>query len=171
MASRQRAWPGRDTLGSMPLNAPASLDGIVELESGAGFETWQRERPPATLRVHWSATGAVRMHVSGRGAGQFAQPVIRRWEAALREIGRVSILFDLSAMPNYDTSLRQALTDWCLAHRAQISAMHLHTESAVVLMGARVASLLLGGMIEIHATRESFEAVVRQSGLGPIKER
>ena len=146
----------------------ASGSGLVQVASGAGLETWQRAQPPGTLRLHWSTRGAVRMHVVGRGAAEFARPIIHRYEEALRVSGSVVILFDLAGMHNYDTQLRQALTDWCLAHRNAISAMHLHTESTVVLMGARVASLLLRGLMQIHPARETFDAAVRSSGLTQI---
>jgi hypothetical protein len=156
---------------SPEVDSNAYVSSIVQVDSGVGFETWQRERPLGTLNVHWSERGAVRMHVVGRGAGDFARPVIRRYEAAVRDAGRVLILFDLSRMHNYDTALRQDLTDWCLPRRSLVSAIHLHTESAVVTMGARVASLLLGGMIEIHAKRDTFDAIVRQAGLSAVAAR
>ncbi|MGC4092964.1 MAG: hypothetical protein QM756_34775 [Polyangiaceae bacterium] len=138
---------------------------LLQIAAGAGFETWQRTHPSGTLRLDWSARGAVRMHVVGRGAAEFAKLVIHRYEEALRVVGSVTIVFDLAGMHNYDTQLRQALTDWCLAHRDAISAMHLHTESTVVLMGARVASLLLRGLMQIHPEREVFDAAVRDLGL------
>src|SRR5262245_40433532 len=103
----------------------SSGGGLVQLSSGTGFETWQRTHPQGTLRLHWTPRGAVRMHVAGRGAAEFAKHIIQRYEQAVREAGSVLILFDLAKMHNYDTRLRQSLTDWCLAHRSAISAMHL----------------------------------------------
>lgn len=144
-----------------------STGGVVKVASGAGFSTWQRERPLGTLRLTWSARGAVRMHVAGRGAGDFAPLIIERYQVAVRDTGSVLILFDLAKMQNYDTDLRQRLTDWCLTNRSSIAGMHLHTESNVVLMGARVASLLLRGLMEIHSQRDSFDTVVRGAGLAP----
>lgn len=142
---------------------------LIEVASGAGFETWRRQKPSGTLRLHWSPCGAVRMHVEGCGAGAFARLIIDRYDHAVRENGAVLILYDLAKMQNYDTQLRQELTDWCLRHRQSISAMHLHAESSVVVMGATVANLLLRGMMKIHSQRESFEAVVREAGLAPIR--
>ena len=107
------------------------------------------------------------MHVVGRGATAFAQLIIERYRLAAREAGSVVILFDLAKMPNYDTELRQQLTDWCLANRATIASMHLYAESSVVLMGARVASLLLRGLLQIHTHRDAFDSVVRANGLTP----
>jgi hypothetical protein len=141
---------------------------LVEVASGAGFATWRRERPAGTLKLHWSAQGAVRMHVDGCGAGAFAPLIIERYERAVRETGKVLILFDLEKMQNYDTELRATLTDWCLRHRKSISAMHLYARSKVVMMGARVANLVLGGLMQIHGERTSFDPVVREGGLAPV---
>lgn len=140
---------------------------LVQLASGASSEAWEREHPRGKLRLHWSTSGAVRMHVVGRGASEFAPLMIKRCEAAVRECGSVLILFDLPKMQSYDTELRQWLIEWSLANRRAISAMHFYAESSVVLMGARVAGLMLRGLLEIHTHRDAFDRVVRDSGLPP----
>jgi hypothetical protein len=109
------------------------------------------------------------MHVEACGAGAFARLIIDRYEHAVREAGSVLILFDLENMQNYDTALRQELTDWCLEHRECISGMHLYARSKIVVMGARVASLLLGGSMQIHSEREDFDTIVRETGLAPVR--
>ncbi len=36
------------------------------------------------------------------------------------------------------------------------------------MRGARVASLLLGGLMQIHGERKSFDVVVREGGPAPV---
>src|SRR4051812_4798786 len=119
-----------------------ALPGLSEIrlvELSIQHELW---RGLGSLRLTWSRR-AVLLQVNGQGHGEFAKPIIAKWDMALRQSGRVVILCDFWDMPTYDSKLRIDLTNWCIQHRSTIDAIHLAAKSKVVQMGATIANIAL----------------------------
>ena len=138
---------------------------IREIASGPAFETWQGS---GTMHLHWTRQGVVRIAVSGHGHAEFAAPVVRRWEGAIRSGGRMTLLVDFGEMPAYDSKLRVELQAWGVKHRAQVESIHMLSRSKLVSMGAAVTNLALGGMITMYDVQGAFDAVAKSLGLPPI---
>jgi len=69
--------------------------------------------------------------------------------------------YDLWDMSAYDSALRVELTNWHLAHRDTLKALHAVARSRIVRMGVTVANLALG-KITSHDNRSTFEAALRK---------
>lgn len=91
----------------------------------------------------------------------------------IADLGRPMASFhDWMGMVSYDSVTRKLLTDWSIAHRAQIRASHIALESRLVRMGVTVANLALDGILESHATRESLgEAFEKFVAAGGVNQR
>ncbi len=105
--------------------------------------------------------------ISGHGFAEaaFVDPILASRDAVLRECGEIALFDDLERVTGYDTEVRVQLTAWARKHRSRIAAHHILTRSKLVAMGVSVASLALGGAIEAHVRRDSFDAAL----LGQMK--
>lgn len=135
-------------------------ESLQKVESGASFEVWQVRS--SRLRLDYRRVGIVEMIVIGHGHVEFARPCVRRLEEARRKNDRLTILADFWTMPGYDSGFRLELTEWVAKHRPQMEPLHLVTRSQLVSMGAAVANIALGGLIQIHTLRASYDVVVRR---------
>jgi hypothetical protein len=50
-----------------------------------------------------------------------------------------------------------------LSNRAKLDSVHAFSTSKLVTMGVTVASLALGGLIQMHKARPQFEAALRSA--------
>ncbi|HEY6879636.1 MAG TPA: hypothetical protein VI299_16530 [Polyangiales bacterium] len=104
---------------------------------------------------------------SGFGVGDFAMPIIQKFEAIWQSDLRVEVFFDLGRMPNYHSDLRTRLTAHFAQRLQHIASFHVFTSSRLVAMGVSVANLALGHMITLHPTferfRDQFDTVVRNT--------
>ncbi len=140
--------------------------GVREIEKGATFEVWRS--PTGALRLDWTRQGAVLETLLGYGHQEFANVIVRRWEALRRTGVQILILADFSEMPNYDSPVRTTQQEWILKHRPSvIQPFHVLSRSKMVGMAVAVANLALGGMITAHTQRTTFDVVVKKAGLGP----
>jgi len=81
---------------------------------------------------------------------------------------------DWLEMESYDSETRKLLTDWSLAHRAQMIEVHLAVRSRLVRMGVTVANLALGNLMQTHegldtmakAYGETMARLRREGSLG-----
>ena len=117
------------------------------------------------LILQWNARGAVRTLVVGKGAHAFVPRIRAQWDAAVREGAQLESFLDFADMEAYDSGFRSELTGWGLENRPRMKSIHTFSHSKIVNMGATVASLALGGMIQVHKDAESFEAAAARAKL------
>ena len=139
-------------------------EALRKLESGSTFEVWQVRS--STMRLDRSHAGVVALTLVGHGHTEFAAPMLRCWTEAARKSERVTLFVDFWEMPGYESQLRVSMTEWALAHRAQLEPMHMLARSSLVRMGIAVANLTLGGLIRIHTQRPSYDIALK-----PFKAR
>lgn len=141
---------------------PLAPSGVKLVESGPNREVWQGV---GTLRLNWSRTGGVvHFMLAGHGQGEFAAPIMERWDGAARQSSKVTLLLDFWDMPTYDSKLRIDLTGWARKHFSQVDRVHLIARSKIVIMGATIANIALDGIITIYQQRAPFDGIVKQFG-------
>lgn len=133
-------------------------------ESGPNHEIWQGL---GTLSLNWARTGVVHFMITGPGHGDYAAPIMRRWDGAARQSGKIILLLDFWDMPTYDSKLRIDLTGWARNHYSQVERVHLTARSKIVIMGATLANIALDGIITIHHQRAPFNMLAKQFGFSP----
>lgn len=101
--------------------------------------------------------------ISGHGFAEeaFIEPILASRDEIVLECGEIALFDDLERVTGYDTAVRVRLTAWGREHRSHIVAHHILTRSKLVAMGVSVASLALGGAIEAHSRRDSFDGALR----------
>jgi hypothetical protein len=129
---------------------------------GPTFERWLGKGGHLVLR--WKNAGVVQVIVRGHGDGRFANPILRAFDTMADRYGTITVFCDFGQMPTYDSALRKELTDWCRERRRSLRAFHVVAESKIVVMGFSIANLALGGIIESHIERDTFEAAMRRAG-------
>jgi hypothetical protein len=139
---------------------------IQKVESGATFEVWGFRA--STARLEWPRPALAVLQIVGHGHGELAAPILRRWDEGLRKSERLTLLCDFWEMPGYESSLRLALTDWSVEHRARLEPIHVLTRSRLVSMGVAVANLALGGLIKVYTLRTNYDLALQKLGV-PIK--
>ena len=89
---------------------------------------------------------------------QPAAPIIERTLTQLfAETTQLHTFWDLEQLVNYHSDVRVFSTRVLLAHRAKLASVHTLSTSRIVGMGVSVANLALGGIIQMHKTRDSFD--------------
>jgi hypothetical protein len=153
-------------IGCPPLSDPAvpndalALEIIREMPSLAEY----RHRGDRLI-LQWNARGAVRTLVVGKGSAAFVTKIRAQWDAAVRDGAQLESFLDFADMESYDSGFRSELTGWGLENRPRLKSIHTFSHSKIVNMGATVASLALGGMIQVHKDAESFEAAAARARL------
>lgn len=136
---------------------------VVQAGSGPNYEVWQSST--GALRLDWNRLGVVAATVIGHGHAEYGAHITRRWDTAIRGGARITMLVDFSEMPTYESGLRTAMTNWALKNRASLEPAHILTRSKLVAMGVAVGNLALGGLLTPHATRASFDLIVKKNGI------
>jgi hypothetical protein len=72
--------------------------------------------------------------------------------------GRHWLFFDVYLLENYESALRVQMTRWVDARRATLAELHVLHHSKLVAMGVAVANLALGGIINSHTRRATFQS-------------
>jgi hypothetical protein len=122
-----------------------------------GGSEWTTERGRLSL---WSAAPLLIMQFSGHGEGEFATPLLTRFDALTDSFGPIHIFFDLSALENYDSALRTRVTQHFQREVERIGSLHVCARSKIVAMGVAVVNLALGGIITSHRERSELLAVI-----------
>lgn len=117
--------------------------------------SWRTPRGSAAIWLPAPNVLLVRLH--GYGEAQLARPICEGFDR-LKQAPGSYVFFDAETMSNYDSGLRVALTTHVIPERERISAFHVLVRSKLVAMGASVASLALGGLLESTTDRQRFRA-------------
>jgi hypothetical protein len=145
---------------------------LRKVESGPTFEVWRMRS--STLRLEWLRAGHIailRLSVVGHGHAEFAGSCIRCWNRVIHTSEQLRFLVDVWEMPTCDRRFRIELTEWAVEHRAQLEPIHLLMRPSLVSMGARVANLALGGLINTYTLRASFDLAVKELDRPPKPSR
>lgn len=117
------------------------------------------------LVLQWNTRGAMRTLVIGRGLTELIAPITARWDAVVANGSPLESFLDFGDMDVYDSELRSELTGWGLRNRPKMKSIHAFSRSKIVIMGASLASIALGGMVQVHTDLATFEAAAREAGL------
>jgi hypothetical protein len=94
-----------------------------------------------------------------------AKVISRALEQAFATGKHLDVFWDLEKLVNYHSDVRTVSTRVLLTHRAQLASVHAYSTSKIVSMGVSVASLALGGLIQAHKTRSSFDRAIQKACL------
>jgi hypothetical protein len=134
------------------------------LETMLLVASWRGDRGEVTISRLESRLVYLRL------VGIAEQPAAKVIEQALEQVfsqTRSAVVFwDLEKLVNYHSDVRVCSTSVLLAHRARLKAMHAYSASKIVAMGMAVASLALGGLIQMHKNRPAFETALRAASHG-----
>lgn len=139
---------------------------IREVEgTRAAVSAWRSER--GFLEVRRPSATVVVLIEEGYLESDFADPIANALDAALEQRGKLHIFVDAYDLDGYEPRVRTAATEWLKAHRARVEMQHMLVRSTIARMGLSVASLELGGVLQGHSTRATFDAelarVVRET--------
>lgn len=132
---------------------------VREVESGPDYVLWKGH---GVMRLEWNRQGGLRMIVVGHGHAEYAEPILRRYDAGVRGPGKLVLLVDWWDMTAYDTPFRVEQTNWGIAHRGKFD-LHILQRSKLVAMGVTVASLALP-MMKTYTRRPDFDRLVQAHG-------
>jgi hypothetical protein len=130
-----------------------------------GASAWRSER--GFLEVRRPSSTVVLFIEEGYLESDFADPIAGALDAALAERGKLHIFVDAYNLDGYEPRVRTSATEWLKAHRARVEVQHMLVRSKITRMGLSVASLALGGVLQGHSARATFDAelarVVRET--------
>lgn len=109
------------------------------------------------------------------GSGRIGDDAAALWEArfpSMIQAREVSVFFDGFEVETASTRMAQVSRKSAMTHRAQLDTLHVVVGNPLMTMLARAIALPMGGMFEVHKTREAFEnaldAVLRAQGLSKL---
>jgi hypothetical protein len=77
--------------------------------------------------------------------------------------GSIQVFHDWLDMTGYTSASRKRLTEWSLAHLGEYQQVHISLRSKLVGMGVQVANIALRGQIQVHHSRATLEAKLRDA--------
>jgi hypothetical protein len=92
-----------------------------------------------------------------------AAPLLEETLQSLFDAGVVHAFWDMGDLINYQTDIRIRATHVLARNRKRLRSIQVYTTSRVVEMGAAIANLSVGGMIQIHRTREAFDLALQRA--------
>jgi hypothetical protein len=132
---------------------------IREVEGSAkGATAWRSDR--GFLEVRRPSAAVVHFIEEGYLEADFADLIQAALDRALEQGEKLHIFVDAFDLEGYDPRVRASATDWLREHRARVVVQHMLVRSKITRMGLSVASLALGGVLEGHSARASFDAVL-----------
>ncbi len=132
---------------------------MVEKEKLAnGDEVWRTERGEARVHVH--ATSVVEIVVKGYSTMELIPLFVGEPMKRMRHGIRVDWFGDYSEMTGYDTETRVALSEFTTKYKTQLSTVTVLVRSKIVAMGATVANLAVGGILDVVSNREKYERAI-----------
>jgi hypothetical protein len=128
-----------------------------------GTDRVELDTPSGRVRF-WALTPALYVsRVTGHMQDEHAEAFVEyAEERLLRTAGKLSVFHDWMGMTGYESSCRQRLTSWSLAHLDRYDEVHIAQKSKLVAMGVQVANIALGGKISVHTSLVRMEAELRR---------
>jgi hypothetical protein len=103
-----------------------------------------------------------------RAAGHMSTVMAEQWIASTapvwKQAAKIVVFNDWERMESYDSVARKKLTDWVIAHRAQMEGAWFLTGSRIVAMGvaaAGAATALVGVSMNASLDRRTWEQTLR----------
>lgn len=131
-------------------------DAVVGAGLGKPIGTWQT--PRGEVRVYAPSPGVYVTWSRGHLCTAMAKEIIAAGNRLLETHSTLEVFHDWEAGESYDSAARLDLTKWGVEVRKRVTKVHVLVKPKIVKMGVAVASIALGGMIESHEDRRSFEA-------------
>lgn len=131
-----------------------------------------------------TSVNGIRTWTSPNGELQFLRPVphvlVTRFRGSMYDVNFAQVTVDaieqhvtLQRMPDifhdwegmqlYETESRTRLTQQSIRLLPRVGSFSVLAKSKVVRMGVSMASLMLGGRIQLYTTREEFEQAIQRS--------
>lgn len=109
------------------------------------------------------------------GTGRIGDEAAALWEAHFPDMvraGKVTVFFDGFEVQASNSRMTQTSRKSTVAHKAQLDTLHAVVGNPLMTMLARAIALPMGGMFEVHKTREAFEnaldTVMQAQGLSKL---
>ena len=115
-----------------------------------------------TLTLEHEAPGVALMRVERAATGETMVPVFEALEPVIGKHGSLVVFIDAEALDSYDTDCRRRWTTWLDTHRGKVR-VHVLVRSRLLQMGVNLVNPLVGGFIDSHSERSSFESELRKS--------
>ncbi len=123
-------------------------------------ESWTSERGKLTLRSPLPHVLVVRVE------GEFQFSLVPYYKTPIdRAIAQgifIHVFNDWWEMSGYDAETRVDLTNWTLPIRRKVNS-HILLRSKIVALGVSAANFALGGALNVHTDRASFDAALNKS--------
>lgn len=110
----------------------------------------------------------VRVVLAGRLGSPAGDHVAARIDEEMKGRTGQRLFWDLEHVEWYDSAVRVEATKALLRNRARFVELHAYATSKLVAMGVSVANMALGGIVQMHKTRLSFDGRMRQAMTVPF---
>lgn len=117
------------------------------------------------LLIYNPANGVIVTRAAGHMSNAMADAWVKSLESVWKQAPKFSVFNDWEKMDAYDSPARKKLTEWVLAHRAQLAGAWFLTGSRIVAMGvaaAGVATALAGVSMNASLNRREWEQRLRE---------
>lgn len=121
-----------------------------------------------SLELTYRSNGVVVSCFRGHFSLAFAEELIRSANRLRAKGGPVHSFHDWWDLEGHDSDARTRLTRWALETRRDRTSVHIlvNVESPLMAMAVTASNLVLGGVVQIHESRGTFErALQRQLAL------
>ena len=120
------------------------------------------ERPEAGVYVTRESADLLCVQLRGSLPAAAGLPLEAVLRAEFDKSQGLHAFWDLGKLSKYHSEVRICATRLLLAQRHKVLSLHTFTRSKLVSMGVAVANLALGGIVQIHPDKESYEAALRE---------
>ena len=132
---------------------------ISELPSSPEEQAWKSER--GELRIRRPTPLVVVFIERGFLESAFAANITAAMNEAVRGGAKPHFFVDGEHLDGYDPEIRTQASGWLGNNREKIVVQHMLVKSRLAKMGLAVASLMLGGVIQGHHERKSFDEALQ----------
>lgn len=145
---------------------------LKELSGPAGERAWESDR--GSLRIRRPKPNVVVFVERGYLDDEFVPKLVEAMDDAAATASDLEFFVDAYELEGYTPAVRISSTNWLKANRPKVHRQHMLVASKLTKMGLSVASLVLGGVLVGHDSRNTFDAALRRatrSGTSEVSER
>jgi hypothetical protein len=113
--------------------------------------------------------GVIRLELSGSVGVELGDIVFAAMAREMKKLHRLSLFLDLEHLDDYPPTFRPRAVEFIQRDPARLMALHGLAGTKIAAMALTVSNLALGGKVQTHPDRLSFELALRDAVRGAAR--